>query len=124
MPVRGLRGATTASANERAAILEATRELLLALAEENSLVTSEIASALFTTTSDLDTAFPATAARQIGWTEVPLLGCRESDVGDGVPLCVRVLLHVNTELPQSAMRHVYLRGATGLREKVARVADS
>lgn len=119
MPVRGIRGATTVEANARGPILEATRELLAALVEANNLELEQIASALFTTTSDLDATFPALAARQMGWDVVPLMCAREIEVPGSLRLCVRVLLHANTNTPQAEIKHVYLRGAVGLRERVA-----
>ncbi len=119
MPVRGIRGATTATENSHGAIIEATDELLRAIVERNSLDVDEIASAFFTTTPDLTAAFPAYAARQLGWLTVPLLCGHEMNVPESVqgalPLCIRVLIHLNTGLPQSAMRHAYLRGAVALR---------
>lgn len=116
MPVRGIRGANTASADQPEAILAATRELLEAILAQNpGLVPEEIASAFFTVTDDLSAAYPAKAARQIGWVQTPLMCAREIPVPGGVPRCIRVLLHWNTSLPQSAIRHVYLGEATRLR---------
>lgn len=116
MAVRGIRGATTAEANTSGALLEATHDLLQALVERNELDTSEIASAWFTTTPDLNANFPAYAARKLGWTAVPLLCTTEIPVPGALPMVIRVLLHYNTELPQAAMHHVYLRGAVALRQ--------
>ncbi len=116
MTVRGIRGAITVEANTRAAILAATRELLEAILKANpALATEDIASVLFTVTDDLDAAYPALAARQLGWDHVPLMCGREIPVPDGLPRCVRVLVHWNTDLPQSAVHHVYLREAARLR---------
>lgn len=115
MAVRGIRGATTAERDTREEILTATRELLEKLVAVNDLEPEEVASAIFTTSPDLTAEHPAAAARELGWTNAALLGAVEMDRPDGVPLCIRVLLHVNTDLPQSAMRHVYLRGARVLR---------
>ena len=115
MAVRGIRGATTCSADE-ASILAATRELLSAILKANpSLQTSEIASAWFTVTSDLQLVHPAKAAREMGWNEVPLMCSREIDVPASLPQCVRVLIHWNTDLPQSGVKHVYLHEAVKLR---------
>ncbi|HEU5439751.1 MAG TPA: chorismate mutase [Ktedonobacterales bacterium] len=116
---RGIRGATTAAANTPEAILEATRELLAALTAGNALAPDDIASAFFTVTDDLDAVHPARAARQLGWEGVALLCAREIPVPGDVPRCIRVLLHVNTELPASALRHVYLGAATALRPDLA-----
>jgi len=115
MPVRGIRGATTAAENSAAAIIEATDEMLRAIMERNNVDLTEIASAFFTTTPDLTAEFPAYAARQLGWLAVPLLCGHEMNVLGALPRCVRVLIHLNTDLPQSAMRHVYLRDAVSLR---------
>ncbi len=115
MPVRGIRGATTAAENSADAIIAATEEMLRAIVERNSLDPAEIASAFFTTTPDLTAEFPAYAARQLGWLSVPLLCGHEMNVPNALPLCVRVLIHLNSDLPQAAMRHVYLRGAVALR---------
>ncbi len=116
MPVRGIRGANTASADQSEAILVATRELLEAILAQNpGLVPEEITSVLFTVTDDLSAAYPAKAARQIGWVQTPLMCAREIPVPGGLPRCIRVLLHWNTPLPQSAIRHVYLGEATQLR---------
>jgi chorismate mutase len=112
---RGIRGATTAAANTPEAILEATRELLAALATRNAFAPDDIASAFFTVTDDLDAVHPARAARQLGWEGVALLCAREIPVPGDVPRCIRVLLHVNTERPASALSHVYLGAAMALR---------
>lgn len=115
MAVRGIRGAITAEANTAAAIHEATAALLTALIERNALAAEEIASAWFTVTPDLDATFPAYAARALGWSAVPLICSTEIPVPGAVQRVVRVLLHYNTDLPQSAMHHVYMRGAEVLR---------
>lgn len=115
MAVRGIRGATTASANTREEILAATREMLEVLIEANSVNSEEIASAHFSTTPDLNAEFPAVAARALGWTLVPLLCGHEMGVPGSLPMTVRVLVHVNTDVPQKDIHHVYLRGARALR---------
>ena len=116
MPVRGVRGATTAEADRPDAISEATRELLNAILAANpGLMAQDLASALFTVTEDLSAAYPAAAARELGWTDVPLICAREIPPPGGLDRCIRVLLHWNTDLPQSAIRHVYLGAAAALR---------
>ncbi len=119
MPVRGIRGAITASANTAEAINEATEELLRELMVLNDLDPNEIACAFFTTTPDLDAEFPAHAARRLGWTQVALLCGPEIDVKQpnprGIPKCIRVLILYNTPRPQTAMRFAYLRGAEAIR---------
>jgi chorismate mutase len=119
MPVRGIRGATTASENTADAITEATDELLHALIDGNGLDVAEVCFAYFTTTKDLNVEFPALAARRMGWVDVPLLCGNEMDINGpnprGVPMCIRILLLYNTDRPQAAMRHVYLRGAQAIK---------
>jgi prephenate dehydratase len=110
-----VRGATTAADNTAAEILDATRELLEALCTANGMHPDAVASAVFTVTPDLSSAFPARAARDMGWGHVPLLDAVEIDVPGAMPRCIRVLLHWNTDLPANAVRHVYLRGAAALR---------
>lgn len=112
---RGLRGATTTRENSRAAILAATRELLERLVARNGLAVGDIASAFFTVSDDLDAAYPALAARELGWNEVALLCAREIPVPGGVARCIRVLLHINTTKGQGDLRHVYLHEAAALR---------
>ena len=113
---RGIRGATTVETNTREEILSATRELLQKLVEANELVLDDVASAYFTTTADINAEFPAIAARQLGWSQVPLLCGHEMRVPDSLDHCIRVLLHVNTEKKASEIAHIYLKGAIGLRD--------
>jgi chorismate mutase len=119
MPCRGIRGATTAEANTAEAILAATAELLARMVEVNGLAPKDLASAFFTVTPDIDAVFPAQAARQLGWGQVPLLNAQEIPVPGSLPRCVRVLLHWNTGRSQAEVRHIYLRGAAGLRPDLA-----
>lgn len=122
MPIRGIRGAITVSADQEENILAATRELLTAILTENSdLQLEDVASAFFTVTEDLHSAFPALAARQLGWGMVPLLCSREIAVPGSLPLCIRVLIHWNTSLPQNSIRHVYLNEAVSLRPDIAKI---
>src|SRR3954453_2383782 len=114
---RGVRGATFVEEDTPEAILAATRELLAAIAEANAIATEDIASAFFTSTADLRSAFPARAARELGWSDVPLLGAIEVDKPGGPPRCIRVLLHWNTARRQDEIVHVYLRGADVMRAK-------
>lgn len=115
MLVRGVRGATTVEANTVEAILEATRELLSAMVKANDIDADYVASAYFTTTPDLNAEFPAVAARGMGWEHVALLCGHEMSVPKGLKMCLRILLHVNTDKPAKEIKHVYLRGATALR---------
>ncbi len=115
MPCRGIRGATTVEKNNPEEILDATRELLTSIVEANDLSVEDIASATFTVTGDLTAAFPARAAREMGWQHVALLDAQEIPVPGSLLRCVRVLLHWNTARLQEEVRHVYLRGAAALR---------
>jgi len=112
---RGLRGATTVEENDDRAILAATGELLRALIQANALLPEDVASAIFTVTTDLDAAYPARAARELGWTDAALMCATEVPVPDSLPRCIRVLIHCNTTKTQKEMQHIYLRGATVLR---------
>jgi chorismate mutase len=113
--LRGLRGATTAAANTSEAILDATAELLHALQEANGFRPEEVESAIFTSSPDLTAEYPARAARLLGWKDVPLLGAAEVAVPDGLPRCIRLLLHFYTAKPQGDLKHMYLREAARLR---------
>ena len=116
MTIRGIRGATTVAADQPDLILQATRELLETILEENEGMNPEdVASALFTVTDDLASTFPAQGARQMGWGLVPMLCAREIPVPNSLPRVIRVLVHWNTELKQNEITHVYLREAVILR---------
>lgn len=116
MPLRGVRGATVAITDQADDILDATRTLLEAILTANpTLQTADLASAFFTVTEDLISAYPARAARELGWVDVPMICSREIPVTGGLSRCVRVLLHWNTDLPQRAIRHIYLGAAVNLR---------
>ena len=119
--VRGLRGATTADANTRDDILDATRELLERLVETNDVDTDDIAAVTFSATKDLDAEFPAVAARvHMGWTEVAIMCGREMDVPGGQERCIRVLILVNTDKSPKELEMVYLRDAANLRSRSGR----
>jgi prephenate dehydratase len=115
MACRGVRGATTVGENVPDEILRATEELLSALTAANGFDPADIASAIFTVTPDLNAAFPAQAARRIGWDHVPLLDAVEISVPGSLPHCIRVLVNWNTDHPPYAIRHIYLREAVTLR---------
>ncbi len=116
MTTRGIRGAITVSEDSAEAILEATRELLLAILEANKgLQPRDITSIFFTATTDLVATHPALGARELGWVHVPLLCAQEIPVPDSLPRVIRVLIHWNTERPQDKIHHVYLREAVVLR---------
>ena len=118
MTTQGIRGATYVNEDTPEAILAATRELLMAIAEANALHPEDIVSIFFTATPDLVSVHPALAARQIGWVEVPLLCAQEIAVPNSLPRVVRVLLHWNTAVPQRDVRHVYLGQAASLRPDI------
>lgn len=118
--VRGIRGAISVENNTSRELIEATKELLVTLVKENDLNTEDIASLFFTVTPDLNADFPASAARELGWTSVPLLCAREIDVPNGPARLVRVLAHANTTKGQLEIRHVYLKDAANLRPDLKR----
>ncbi len=115
MHCRGIRGATTVEENTAEAILAATRELLELIVEANDLKTGDVTSAIFTTTPDLTTAFPARAAREMGWQDVALLDVQEILVPGSLERCIRVLIHWNTDKRQDEVVHIYIKGAKALR---------
>ncbi len=120
MATRGIRGATAAATDEPQAISRATQELLREIMRQNEALTSEqIASAIFTVSDDLCSAYPAEAARQIGWEAVPMLCSQEIPVPGSLPRIIRVLVHWNTDMPQAEIRHVYLHDAAKLRPDLA-----
>ena len=120
MSCRGMRGATTVGENSERAIIAATRTLLERMVSANGIATKDIASVIFTTTPDLDAAYPARAARDLGWTDTPLLGAQEIDVPNSLPRCVRVLILWNTDRSIDQITHVYLGAAAALRPDLVR----
>lgn len=123
MYCRGIRGATTVEVNTREAILDATRELLEQIISANGLEADDIASAIFSTTPDLNAEFPAVAARGLGWLDTALLCTHEMSVPGSLPRCIRVLIHWNTTRRADEVVHVYIRGAEGLRPERARLLN-
>jgi len=121
MRCRGVRGATTADVNARDAILTATRQLLALMIRINGIEPEDVGSAIFSLTRDLDAEFPALAARQLGWLDVPLLCTYEVDVPGSLRKCVRVLIHWNTEKPQDEIQHVYIKDAVKLRPDLSKL---
>jgi chorismate mutase len=118
--VRALRGATTASENSASAIAEAVDELLNVLEAENQLLPSEIVSITFSVTQDLNALFPASVARhRPSWEQVPLLDVQHMQVDGSLDRCIRVLIYLNTPMPQETLRHIYLRRAIQLRPDLA-----
>jgi chorismate mutase len=115
MNMRGIRGAIDVSSNEAQKILEATKELLLEMLQKNSLEKDKIAAIIFSTTADLNAAFPAEAARRLGWVYVPLFCTSEINVPGALPRCIRILMLVNSTKTQEEIKHVYLGGTSSLR---------
>ena len=115
--LRGLRGATTADANTKSAIVSATSELLAELVTRNDLELDDVAAAFFTTTRDLNAEFPAVAARLLGWTQIALMCGHEMAVPDGQPMCIRVMVLLNTDKKPDQLDNVYLRQAANLRAR-------
>ena len=113
--VRAIRGATTVAADQPTLIREAVTELLEAVLDDNDLAPTDLISAVFTATPDLTSEFPAHAARLFGWTDIPLLCAQELPVVGALPRCLRVMVHAETRLARSEIRHVYLRDAILLR---------
>ena len=113
--LRAFRGATTVTADDPALIAEATAELVRELVARNALEPDDLVSAFFTVTPDLRSEFPARAARDVGWGDVPLLCTVEIPVDGALPRCIRVLVHAETARARHEVRHVYLRDARALR---------
>ena len=116
MSVRGIRGATTVSKNDRESILSRTRELLLALKETNNFKNEDVVSIFFSMTVDLTAAFPAEAARQLGWNKVPLFGMQECDIEGSLEKCIRILIQINSHQSQEEIQCCYLHEASKLRK--------
>ena len=121
MPVRGVRGATTVEENRHAEILDETRKLLALMIRFNGIQSEDVASAIFTVTGDLNAEFPALAARQLGWLDVPLLCTYEIDVPGSLRRCVRILIHWNTSKVQSEIVPVYVNEAQRLRPDLSQL---
>lgn len=114
--VRAIRGATTVSENSSEAIRDAVCELLDVIEANNACPPEDIVSVTFSVTPDLDAIFPAAIARQRPrWENVPLLDVQQMCVKGSLERCIRVLIHVNSQSPQSEMYHAYLRQARSLR---------
>jgi chorismate mutase len=119
--VRAVGGATQLDADDREHMLQRVAEMVLDAMEANGLTVDDFISVIFTATSDLVSEFPAYAARQLGFGEVPLLCARELEISDSMPRVVRMLAHVETDLPRADITHVYLHGAAALRRDLTRV---
>ena len=121
MACRGVRGATTAETNTSEAILAATRQLLALMIRRNGIQKEDVASAIFTTTRDLDAEFPALAARQLGWMDVALMCAYELSIPDALEGCIRVLIHWNTDKSADKIVHVYIKDAANLRPDLSKL---
>ncbi len=117
--IRAIRGAVQVDANDRRAILDGTAELVSEVLDRNGITADDVISVIFSATADLDTEFPALAARAIGFQDVPLLCCAEISVPGSMPRVVRLMMHVESDLRRSDIQHVYLRGAAALRLDIA-----
>ena len=115
MALRAVRGAIQVDRDDREEVLEASAEMVRAVLDRNGLTPDDLVSVVFTATPDLTSEFPAYAARQMGIVDVPLLCATEIAVPGAMPRVLRLLAHVETDLPRSQVRHVYLRGAAALR---------
>jgi len=113
--VRAIRGATTVQFNDAEEIVSGTSELLQRIVEQNTVSIEDIISIFFTATNDLNAAFPALAARRLGWTGTALMCMNEIDVPGSLKKCIRILMHVNTEKSKDEIRCVYINGADVLR---------
>lgn len=120
MLVRGIRGAITVDSNTKKEIIEKTKELLIALKRENDFIIEDMVSIFFSVTSDLNAAFPAQTARELGWNRVPLFDMQEIDVPDSLPKCIRILIQINCQKSQTEIKHCYLRGAEILRKDLVK----
>ena len=111
---------TTVEKNDKETIMEAVQELLTILTNDNDLKLEDIGAVIFSSTPDINAAFPAAAARRMGWDLVPLFGTQELDVPDGVKQCIRVLILWNTPKKQSEVNHAYLKNSCVLRPELSK----
>ena len=120
MAIRGIRGATTVNQNDKEDIIKETIILINQIITLNNIDQDDIASIFFSVTKDLDSTFPAAAARELKLNYTPLLCLNEIDIPGSLDKCVRILMHINSDLKQNQMQHVYLNNATSLRPEFAR----
>ena len=121
--MRAVRGAVTIERDERAAVFEAVKSLMSEIMRRNSVDPEDMTDIIFTVTPDIKSAFPAAAVREMGITDVPLLDMAAPDVDGALRLCIRVMVHIDTELANSELRHVYMGGAAALRPDLAERAE-
>ncbi|MEH7380788.1 chorismate mutase [Bacillus sp. JJ1533] len=123
--IRGIRGATTIEHNNKQDILAATEKLLRDMISENKIEADDVAQIVFSVTEDIDAAFPAAAARQIeGWAFVPVMSMREIPVPGSLPMCIRVMMTVNTSAKQEEIQHIYHGGSVVLRPDLTAVKEN
>jgi len=123
--IRGVRGAITVGADQPEEILRETSRLVLEMAKENGIEPDDVASVIISTTTDIASAFPAKAVRTLeNWTYVPVMCTHEMDVPGSLPLCIRVMMHVNTSLAQKEIQHIYLNDAVKLRPDLVRNTEA
>ena len=121
MSVRAVRGATQLEADDRDHMLDRVAEMVRDVMTSNELVVDDFISIIFTATADLVSEFPAYAARQLGFSDVPLICARELEIESSMPRVVRMMAHVETDLSRQDITHVYLHGAAALRRDLTRV---
>jgi chorismate mutase len=121
--VRAVRGATQLDRDTREHMLDRVAELVTDVMEANGLDVDDFISIIFTATSDLVSEFPAYAARQLGFSDVPLVCARELEIEGSMPRVVRLMAHVETDLPRADITHVYLHGAANLRRDLTRTTS-
>ena len=119
MPVRAIRGAITIDNNTADEILGETKNLLKRIVEVNNIGKNDIISVIFTATRDVNAIYPAVAAREMGWTDIALMCINEMEVPGSLKMCIRVLMHVNADIPNDKIKYVYLKGAKVLRPDLA-----
>lgn len=117
--MRAIRGAICLTEDNAEEMRGAVVELLTEIFERNNVSNDQLVSVLFTATPDLHSAFPAAAARELELSDVPLICAQEIDVTGAMPKTVRVMVHVNTDIPRAEIKHIYLRGAEALRQDIA-----
>ena len=115
MAIRGIRGAITIDSDTATNVKSATKSLVEKILMENHIEIEDIASLIFSVTSDIKSEFPAVAIREMGWKYVPLMNFKEMEKNSALNLCIRVLIHWNTREKQTNIKHIYLKGATILR---------
>lgn len=119
MGVKAIRGAVCLTQDDAVEMAEAVTELLTQMLERNQLTSDDLISILFTATPDIHSAFPAAAARAVGLADVPLICAQELDIAGAMPLVIRTMIQVDTDLARNEIKHVYLRGAEALRQDIA-----